>query len=289
MRITIDKKAGFCPGVRNAIRKADQHLEKEGSFSCLGSLLHNDKEMERLKDSGLQIARHRDLQDLSGEKILFRAHGEPPETFKLAEEHHLEVIDATCAVVRKLQIQVANAAAVMQEKNGQVVIFGKKDHAEVIGLLGNAKGIGIVVSSMQDLGKLDMERPIRLFSQTTMDDAVFNMIAKSIKEQHYNRAKEPDFEAFNTICKYVLNRVPSLKEFAGKHEVIIFVSGRESSNGKKLFKESKAINAETYFISVPEELNREWFVNKDKIGISGSASTPEWLMEEVANRIKELM
>jgi 4-hydroxy-3-methylbut-2-enyl diphosphate reductase len=289
MTITIDKKAGFCPGVRNAIRMADEHLEEEGSFNCLGSLLHYDKEMERLEDKGMKVVGYEDLPALKGSKVLFRAHGEPPETFKTTEENDVEVIDASCGVVRKLQLQVAEAAREMLKNDGQVVIFGKQDHPEVIGLLGNAKGIGIVVSSLQDLGKVDMEKPIRLFSQTTMDDAAFNMIVNSIREQHQNKSAEPDFEAFNTICKYVLNRVPSIKEFASQHELIIFVSGWESSNGKKLFNECKKVNPDTHFISSPDELHAEWIVDMNRIGISGSASTPQWLMEDVAKRIKELI
>ena len=288
MIITIDKNAGFCPGVRNAIRKADKFLEEEGCFSCLGSLLHNDKEMGRLGEKGLEVVSHKDIPGLAEKKLLFRAHGEPPETFQLAEKNNVEVIDATCGVVRKLQQQIENAASEMEKKNGQVVIFGKANHPEVIGLLGHSKGIGIVVGSLQDLGKVDMERPIRLFSQTTMDDKAFEMISRSIKEQAQKKDNH-DVQAENTICKYVLNRVPALRSFASEQEVIIFVSGWESSNGKKLYSECKTVNPDTYFISGPDELDVGWFEGINKIGISGSASTPEWLMEAVAEKIKELV
>jgi len=288
MIITIDKAAGFCPGVRNAIRKADSMLEKEGSFSCLGSLLHNDKEMGRLGEKGLKVISHDDIPGLSEKKLLFRAHGEPPETYKLTDEYGVEVIDATCGVVRKLQKQVQAAADDMEKAGGQVVIFGKPGHPEVIGLMGHARGLGIVIRSAQDLSKVDMSKPVRLFSQTTMDEAGFQLITVAIKQQMDKKTTKNNFISHNTICPHVSNRAPFLKKFASEHEVIIFVSGRESSNGKKLFRISSEVNPQTYFITEPAEMKPEWFKGAGSVGISGAASTPQWLMEEVARKIEAL-
>jgi len=288
MKITIDKAAGFCPGVRKAIRKAEEHLDEEGNFRTLGSLLHNDMEMGRLEEKGLLVVDKDDVPGLSGQKLLFRAHGEPPETYDLARKNEVEVIDTTCGVVKKLQKQVAAAASEMEAVNGQVVIYGKPGHPEVIGLLGQCKGKGILVSSMQDLGRVDMKKPVRLFSQTTMDASSFDLISNAINEQMDKHEGKTDFISNNSICGHVLKRVPLLKEFASQHELIIFVSGRESSNGKKLFKICSSVNPNTFFISKPEELESGWFSGSDTVGISGAASTPQWLMEAVAKKIEEL-
>jgi len=288
MIITIDKSAGFCPGVKNAIRKAEKALEEKGEFHSLGSLLHNEQEMGRLGKKGLKVVQAKDIPELNGKKILIRAHGEPPGTYELTKSHEVEVIDATCGVVRKLQKQIRAAAGIMENVNGQIVIFGKPKHPEVIGLMGHTKGLGIVISSMQDLSKVDMTRPIRLFSQTTMDEVGFQLISDALQMQVSNKSSSPDFESHNTICQHVFNRAPRLKEFASQHEVIIFVSGRESSNGKKLFKVSSEVNPGTYFISESKELKPDWFTNITTVGISGAASTPQWLMEEVAKKIEEI-
>ncbi len=288
MKITIDKAAGFCPGVKLAIKKADQFLEKEAEFHCLGSLLHNEMEMGRLSDDGLKIVEKETIPLLEGKKLLFRAHGEPPETYDLTKENDVEVIDATCSVVRKLQKDVKSAAEEMEKLGGQVVIFGKPQHPEVMGLMGHTKGLGVVIRAAQDLAKVDMSRPVRLFSQTTMDDISFELIAKAIKEQMERKNPASDLESYNTICKHVLNRVPLLKKFASEHELIIFVSGRESSNGKKLFNTCLEVNPGTHFISETSEMNAEWFAGMETVGISGAASTPQWLMKEVAKKIEAL-
>jgi len=288
MTITIDKSAGFCPGVKRAIRKAEMALEKNGEFHSLGSLLHNEQEMGRLGEKGLKVVGLDGIPDLGGRNILFRAHGEPPETYGLTKKNNVEVIDATCGVVRKLQQKVSAAAEEMEKVDGQVVIFGKPGHPEVIGLMGHTKGLGLVISSAQDLAKVDMEKPLRLFSQTTMDDVSFQLISDALQAQISSKSTSPDFVSYNTICHHVLNRAPQLIKFASEHEVIIFVSGRESSNGKKLFRVSSGVNPNTYFISDPKELDPDWFTNAATVGISGSASTPEWLMIEVAGKIEEM-
>lgn len=288
MTITIDKAAGFCPGVRKAIREAEKQLEENEKFHSLGSLLHNEEEMGRLGKHGLVVVEKDDIPGLCGQKLLFRAHGEPPETYELAEKHDVQVVDTTCAVVRKLQKDVARAAKEMQKQDGQVILFGKPGHPEVLGLLGQTSGNGILVSSLQDLGKVDMKKPVRLFSQTTMDANSFDLIARAIREQMIRHAAKPDLVVHKSICSHVLNRVPSLIEFAVKHELIIFVSGRESSNGKKLFNICSGINPNTRFISEPGEVKAEWLKDISSVGISGAASTPQWLMESVAKKIEEL-
>jgi len=288
MTITIDKAAGFCPGVRKAIRTAEQELEENGRFHSLGSLLHNDEEMGRLGKMGLEVVDKEAIYGLCGQKLLFRAHGEPPETYEIAEKHQVEVVDTTCAVVGKLQKDVAEAAVEMQKIKGQVVVFGKAGHPEVLGLLGQTSGEGILVSSLQDLGKVDMKRPVRLFSQTTMDAHSFDLIADALRNQMGQVHPKPDLLVNKSICSHVLKRVPSLKAFASEHELIIFVSGKQSSNGQKLFNICSGVNPNTHFISEPGELKAEWFHNIQSVGISGAASTPQWLMEAVAKKIEEL-
>ncbi len=288
MIITIDKAAGFCPGVKRAIQKAEESLGREKKFYSLGSLLHNEIEMGRLGEMGLKIVSIADIPGLAGEKLLFRAHGEPPETYELTEKNRVEVIDATCAVVRQLQKKIEAAGEDMEKVGGQVVIFGKIDHPEVIGLLGQTKGLCVVIRSAQDLSKVDLTKPIRLFSQTTMDEVGFELISDAIKNQLSKISSDPDFVSNKSICQHVLKRVPHLKEFASQHEVIIFVSGRESSNGKKLFRISTEVNPESYFITESKELNPDWFIKVKSVGISGAASTPQWLMEEVAAKIQDI-
>lgn len=288
MTITIDKAAGFCPGVRKAILEAEAQLKEHKGFHSLGSLLHNEEEMRRLGEMGLEVVGIDDISGLCGQKLLFRAHGEPPEIYELAKKNEVEVVDATCGVVRKLQQKVKASSREMEMTNGQVVIYGKPGHPEVLGLLGQTHGNGLLVSSLQNLGRVDMKRPVRLFSQTTMDAGSFSLISNAIRQQMSKHDQKPDFEANNSICGHVLKRIPSLKEFASRHELIIFVSGRESSNGKKLFNICSGINTKSYFISHPDELKQEWFDGVKQVGISGAASTPQWLMKEVAQKIEEL-
>ncbi len=289
MKVSIDKAAGFCPGVKRAINKAENNLQEKDNFFSLGSLLHNELEMERLGELGLQIIGKDDIPGLCGKQVLFRAHGEAPDTYELTKKHKVEVIDATCGVVKKLQRQVAAAANEMEKLKGQVVIFGKAKHPEVIGLLGHTKGLGVIIGSFQDLSRIDMDRPIRLFSQTTMDDVSFELISDAIKLQMLKNNPSPDFISKNTICGHVLGRVPSLKKFASEHEVIIFVSGRESSNGKKLFKTCSEVNLKSHFVTEKGELDAKWFEEVKTVGVSGSASTPQWLMEEIAAKIEEII
>ncbi len=287
MIINIDKAAGFCPGVHRAIKKAEDELEGRDLLYAYGSLLHNEQEMRRLEGVGLKLVAKDDLEKLKNETLLIRAHGEPPETFRKAEEIGINIIDATCAVVRRLQKKVESAAMEMEKVNGQVVIYGKAGHPELIGLLGNTRNLGIHISSAEDFDRIDVSRPIRLFSQTTMDESDFNKISDELKAVMNDKSTN-GFLSYKTICRHVLNRVPFLMKFASGHELIIFVSGKESSNGKKLFKSCLEVNPKTYMISMVEELDPKWFVGVSKVGISGAASTPQWLMEDVANKIMEI-
>lgn len=271
-----------------AIRKAEAELGQANHLSSLGSLLHNELEMKRLEKSGLELVKIDEVKNLGGKKVLFRAHGEPPETFKLAEDNEVEIIDTTCGVVRRLQQQVNKAAEEMEKLNGQILIYGKAGHPEVIGLLGYSKGRGVLISSLDDLGKIDLSRPVRLFSQTTMDGDDYLAIANRIQSEMQALQEKPDFEKHDTICRHVSNRIPLIEKFASEVELLIFVSGKESSNGKKLFNVCSKVNTASYFISGPNELKSEWFANKQEIGISGAASTPQWLMEEVAQKIREI-
>jgi 4-hydroxy-3-methylbut-2-enyl diphosphate reductase len=288
MIITIDKTAGFCPGVHRAIHKAEKELEQDNELFSYGSLLHNELEMQRLQDDGLRLAEKDDISLLNNKKLLIRAHGEPPETYMLAEKHGVELIDATCPVVKRLQQKVRRAAEEMKNVKGQIVIFGKQNHPEVIGLAGNAMGLATVISSAEDLATLDISCPVRLFSQTTMDKDHYNAFALFLDEGMRKYQPEPDFISYDSVCHHVTKRVPALKKFATHADVIIFVSGKESSNGKKLFNICLEINPKTYFISASNELKTEWFEHVKSVGISGAASTPLWLMEDVAVKIKEM-
>ena len=288
MIITIDKKAGFCPGVHRAIHKAEKELEQDNELFSYGSLLHNELEMQRLQNDGLRLAEKDDILLLNNKKLLIRAHGEPPETYMLAEKHGVELIDATCPVVKRLQQKVSRAAEEMKTVNGQILIYGKQNHPEVIGLAGNAMGLATVISSAEELPALDLSRPVRLFSQTTMDKDHYNAFALSLGEEIKKYQSEPDFISYDSVCNHVTKRVPALKKFAANADVIIFVSGNESSNGKKLFAICLEVNPKTYFISGPNELRTAWFEHVRSVGISGAASTPLWLMENVADKIKEM-
>lgn len=288
MKVTIDTSAGFCFGVARAIELAEKNLSNGEAFYSLGDVVHNSEELDRLKAKGLQIISHADLPKLSGKKVLIRAHGEPPETFEDASRYGIELIDATCSVVRKLQQRVGKSFIMGQDGNKQLVIFGKKGHAEVLGLSGQTGHKAIVVSGPDDLDKIDFSRPVILYSQTTMDATTLESITEEIRKRLtvFTADGTPDLEIHNTICRQVSGRSPKLKTFATDHDVVIFVSGRKSSNGAYLYSISKETNPRSYFISGPEELQDEWFAGAETVGVTGATSTPEWLMEDVANAIR---
>ena len=284
MQVTIDKNSGYCFGVEFAIKMAEDEMEDKEPLYCLGDIVHNDMEVKRLSEKGLVVIDREQLQELSNCKVLIRAHGEPPETYKLAIENNIELIDASCPVVLKLQNRVKNAFDKMERENGQIVIYGKKGHAEVIGLTGQTLEKAIVVTDDSDLDNLDYNRPITLFSQTTKSTKGFYALSEKI-EGRIKDAKgeltEIDFNSNDSICRQVSNREPQLQRFAQENDVILFVSGKKSSNGKALYQVCLSENPRSYFIENEEEIEADWFQNAERVGICGATSTPMWLMEQV--------
>lgn len=286
MQVTVDKNSGFCFGVVYAIEMAEDELVSSGKLYCLGDIVHNDMEVKRLEDKGLEIINHDDLARLRDCKVLIRAHGEPPETYKTAIENNIQLIDASCPVVLKLQNRVKSAFdKTTEEENGQIVILGKPGHAEVKGLIGQTEGEAILITTEEDLDKIDYSRPIHFYSQTTKSTELFY----NLKEQIIARAKEHNNDiivANDTICRQVSNRAPQMREFANEHDVIVFVAGRKSSNGKVLYGVCKEENEQSHFISSVEEIDFSWFNNAKSVGICGATSTPMWLMENTAEKIR---
>ncbi len=291
MKVDIEPGSGFCFGVENAIRIAEEELRAGEKVFCLGEIVHNDTEVARLKDLGLITISHEEFAKLKDNKVLIRAHGEPPSTYETARQNNITVIEATCPIVHSLQGKVKQVLVSAREKNGQVVIFGKEDHAEVIGLLGAASEKGVLITGLHDLDKIDFTRPVWLFSQTTKSKAEYALISKTIQERQESiREKNPDIflKVFNTICGQVSGREPRLKVFSRKNDVIIFVSGKNSSNGHMLYKVCQEENKHSYFISSPEEINPEWFTNAVSVGVCGATSTPRWLIHKVAETIGKM-
>jgi len=288
MQVTIDKNSGYCFGVEFAIKMAEDEMESEKTLYCLGDIVHNDMEVNRLSQKGLVVIDRDQLKSINNCKVLIRAHGEPPETYRTAIENNIELIDASCPVVLKLQHRVKTAFDKMEREAGQIVIYGKKGHAEVIGLTGQTMENAVVVMEEADLEKIDFTRPITLFSQTTKSTKGFYELKSKIEER-IRKAKgsieEVDFNANDSICRQVSNREPQLKKFSQENDVVIFVSGKKSSNGKALFQVCKEQNNRSYFVENEQELNKEWFVGADSVGICGATSTPMWLMEQVMHHI----
>ncbi|MBL0139193.1 MAG: 4-hydroxy-3-methylbut-2-enyl diphosphate reductase [Bacteroidetes bacterium] len=291
MKVTIDPHSGFCFGVVYAIQKAEEELQLSGKLYCLGDIVHNNKEVERLTAKGLEIIDHDRLRTLHDCKVLIRAHGEPPETYEIALKNNIELIDASCPVVLKLQNRVRTSFDEVLETGGQIVIYGETGHAEVNGLVGQTAGTALIVRNEEDLDKVDYSRPVYFFSQTTKSSKGFEKM-RSLLEQRSAAAQEKEIReellsSNDTICRQVSNREPQLKKFAAMHDVIIFVSGKKSSNGKALFEVCNAVNPRSYFVSDVEELDPHWFENAESVGICGATSTPMWLMEKVSNHISE--
>lgn len=283
MIIEIDGKSGFCFGVTAAIRKAEEVLDREGTLYCLGDIVHNTAEVERLRNKGLVTITHDDLKRLRDVKVLLRAHGEPPSTYRIARENNIEIIDATCPVVLQLQKRIKQAWEEDPEKGKQIVIYGKKGHAEVNGLVGQTDGKAIVVQNVDELRQLDAEREIDLYSQTTSSLEGFIEMVEAIRKM----SPEGNFRWSDTICRQVANRMTGIREFASAHEVVIFVCGAKSSNGKVLYNACREVNPRTYFISSPDELRPEWTAGADSVGICGATSTPAWLMRDTYDRLME--
>lgn len=291
MQVTIDKNSGYCFGVEFAIKMAEDEMEQNDKLYCLGDIVHNDMEVKRLRKKGLVVIDREELQELSDCKVLIRAHGEPPETYRTAIENNIELIDASCPVVLKLQHRVKTAFDRMERDNGQIVIYGKKGHAEVIGLTGQTLEKAIVVMEESDLNKIDYKRPVTLFSQTTKSTKGFYELSGKIEDRIKKSSSEFEEVAFNSndsICRQVSNREPQLQRFSNENDVILFVSGKKSSNGKALYQVCLQENPRSYFIENETEINSEWFLPSDNVGVCGATSTPMWLMEQVKSHLESM-
>ena len=293
MKIEIDNGSGFCFGVTTAIGKAEEELAKGNKLYCLGDIVHNGMECERLAQLGLITINHEEMAKLHDVKVLLRAHGEPPETYELARRNGIEIIDATCPVVLQLQKRIKkqysltshHSPLTSQKATPQIVIFGKPGHAEVLGLVGQTESEAIVIANFEEVKRLDFSRDIYLYSQTTKSLDEFHRIIEYI-QRHI--APGCTFQSFDTICRQVANRMPNISSFASRHDLVLFVCGRKSSNGRVLFNECQRVNPNSHLIEGPSEIEPQWFKNVETVGICGATSTPKWLMEQCRDYIIHL-
>ncbi len=309
MTIQIDPDAGFCFGVSRAIKMAEEGFIGFGELSCLGQIVHNNREEDRLRKMGIKVIGHDDMEKSAGKPLLIRAHGEPPSTYKRADELQIPVVDATCPIVKKLQDRVAAAWRYASKTNDQIVIVGKKNHPEVLGLIGQMENKAIVIEEKKDVDNLDFSRPVVVFAQTTADTDFFDDVTKSIKhrlsshqqqrvaaaskpqKQELNLTsvrKTPGLEVNDTICRHVKNRRNRITAFARTHDLIIFVGSRQSSNGRFLFAQCKLVNERSFFVEDETDIRPEWLKNAGSIGITGATSTPPWLLKKVDQHLKTL-
>jgi 4-hydroxy-3-methylbut-2-en-1-yl diphosphate reductase len=291
MKVDIEPGSGFCFGVENAVRIAEEALRAGEKVFCLGEIVHNDLEVDRLKELGLVTVSHEDFANLRNSKVLIRAHGEPPVTYETARKNNITIIEATCPIVHSLHEKIKRVLLSAREQDGQIVIFGKEGHAEVIGLLGAAGEKGILITGLHDLHRIDYSRRIWLFAQTTKHKAEYDLIIESIRKNlEKTSPSHPDnfLKVYNSICGQVSGREPKLKIFSRQHDVIIFVSGKNSSNGRMLYEVCLNENNHSYFISHPEEIKPEWFVDAVSAGVCGATSTPRWLIHKVAEAIGKI-
>ena len=286
IKVEIDEGSGFCFGVVTAIHKAEEELAKGETLYCLGDIVHNSREVDRLKTMGLITINREEFKQLKNAKVLLRAHGEPPETYMIARENNIEIIDATCPVVLRLQKRIRQGYLADSDEEKQIVIYGKSGHAEVLGLVGQTGGQAIVIESAEEAKKLDFTKSIRLFSQTTKSLDEFQEIVEYIK---LHISPDATFEYYDTICRQVANRMPNLREFAATHDLIFFVSGKKSSNGKMLFEECLKVNANSHLIDNEKEIDPTLLRNVESIGVCGATSTPKWLMEKIHDHIQLLI
>jgi 4-hydroxy-3-methylbut-2-enyl diphosphate reductase len=284
MDIEIDNGSGFCFGVTTAIHKAEEELDKTGHLFCLGDIVHNSNEVERLKQKGLVTITHEQMQQLHDVKVLLRAHGEPPETYEIARRNNIEIIDATCPVVLQLQRRIRKSYNEHRDEAlPQIVIYGKLGHAEVNGLVGQTEGSAIVIESLAEIDKIDFNRDIYLYSQTTKSLQGFKTIVEEIKNRI---GPDVDFFSFDTICRSVANRIPQIRAFASRHELVLFVCGKKSSNGRNLFNECVDANPNSHLISNENDIDPHWLDGISSVGICGATSTPRWLMTQVKEHIE---
>ena len=284
IQIEIDSGSGFCFGVTTAISKAEEELSRSDTLYCLGDIVHNGMEVERLHLQGLQTIDHSQLSQLHDVKVLLRAHGEPPATYATAERNHIEIIDATCPVVLQLQRRIKRQYD--DNPQAQIVIFGKNGHAEVLGLVGQTDGNAIVVENLDDASHLCFDRDSYLYSQTTKSLDEFHALIAYIQA---HISPQATFRSFDTICRQVANRMPNIAAFAARHDMILFVSGHKSSNGKVLFNECLRVNANSHHIEQPSEIDLHWLDGVKTIGICGATSTPKWIMEQCRDHILEAL
>ncbi|MGN0210757.1 MAG: 4-hydroxy-3-methylbut-2-enyl diphosphate reductase [Muribaculaceae bacterium] len=285
--VEIDEKSGFCFGVVTAIRKAEDELSSAGKLYCLGDIVHNSNEVERLERCGLVTINHSEMEELHNVKVLLRAHGEPPSTYAMAQRNSIEIIDATCPVVLRLQRRIKEAFD--SPVNGcrkQIVIYGQRGHAEVLGLVGQTEGTAIVVETIDDLDRIDFTRDVYLYSQTTKSIEGFHSIIEAIEARLSSTAQ---LFSYDTICRQVAGRVDHLRDFAARHTVIIFVAGAKSSNGKILYNHCRQVNDRSYLVSDDLGVEAEWLIDARSIGICGATSTPRRLMEQVRERVFQLI
>ena len=281
IQVEIDNGSGFCFGVTTAIKKAEEELAKGNALYCLGDIVHNGMECERLRQMGLITINHDDLHHLHDVKVLLRAHGEPPATYELARRNNIEIIDATCPVVLQLQKRIKQQFE--STPDAQIVIFGKQGHAEVLGLVGQTMGSAVVIEHFDEVVKLDFTRPIFLYSQTTKSLDEYHRVIDYIQS---HMAPDVPFRSFDTICRSVANRMPSISQFASRHDLILFVCGRKSSNGRVLLSECLLVNPNTHLVESPEEIEAQWLQGVKTVGICGATSTPKWLMEQCRDAIQ---
>ncbi len=281
--VEIDSGSGFCHGVVTAIKKAEEELQKGGTLYCLGDIVHNNREVERLKEMGLITINHEQFNHLHDAKVLLRAHGEPPETYETALRNNIQIIDATCPVVLSIQRRIKKEYDKEDMHDKQIVIYGKNGHAEVLGLVGQTQGEAIVIEHLEEAKQLDFSKSIRLYSQTTKSLDEFRKIVEYIQE---HISPDATFEYYDTICRQVANRIPNIRRFAASHELIFFVGGMKSSNGKILFHECQQVNPNSHFIDQASAIDDKLLEGVSSIGICGATSTPKWLMEEVSAAIK---
>jgi len=284
MKIEIDQHSGFCFGVVYAIEKAEKILDTGQPLYCLGDLVHNNLEMQRLEKKGLITITHQQFEQMHNTTVLIRAHGEPPSTYEIAKKNNIQLIDATCPVVLRLQKRVKEASTT----NQQIIIFGKKGHAEVNGLIGQVNGKALVINSIEELDKINLHQPITVFSQTTQSPHKYKEIIEALKKRMADLGTLHLLNYTNSICRQVSSRDKELRLFAQSHDIILFVSGKQSSNGKALYEVCKSVNPRSYFISEEAEIKTEWFSNIESIGICGATSTPMWLMKQIAEYIKNI-
>ena len=285
MIITIDNNSGFCFGVNAAVAKAEELLEQQNKLYCLGDIVHNEQEVIRLSGMGLVTIDHAIFFTMRDATVLLRAHGEPPSTYEYARKNNIQLVDATCPIVLKLQQRIHTGYKSVSEQSGKVVIYGKKGHAEVNGLVGQTQGEALVIEDIAQIDQIDITRPVELFAQTTKDLEGFHKLADELR----SRAVYAPLKIHDTICRQVSNRIPGIRDFAGRYSLILFVTGQKSSNGRMLFEVCQSVNANSKLVASPDDLEKQWFIGISSVGICGATSTPRNMLEKVAEAIKQVV